>query len=255
MNSPNVKYSQPNQPDYPLIIYQPEGSTSAIQLAADPEQRTIWATQRQIAEALNITVQGVSQQIHNFKEQRGQNANRDINQWFISAADGKSYLVEHYNLTVITFVGFRAKATERVIAFQDWVGKELDRILAEKKVALTPAELILAQAKQLVEHERDIHELENRQVNTEERLSRVEARQTAMVDAGSQHMSISAYCLWKNIDVELCNPRHLPALTDKARQLSKDRRYPIGKAQNQRSGYDDTFHLDILTEIFVGFRS
>src|SRR5258708_9265184 len=250
MNNISVTQPETDKQSYPVIVYQPEGSALEIQLSADPEEHTIWATQKQIALALGITIPSVNSQIANFKAQRTNSASRDIRQYLITASDGKSYLVEHYNLTVITFVGFRAKATEQVIRFQDWVGKELDRIVSEKRKTLTPAELILAQAKQLVEHEQVIRELAQRQDNHEDRLSRVEARQTAIIDDGSQYMSIGAYCLWKNIDTKIYNPQHLPALIDKATILSQDMHYNIGKAIALH-GYEDTFHLDFLNELLL----
>jgi len=252
MNSQSIPHSQKDQQNYPLIVYQPEGSVLEIKLSADPERRTIWATQKQIAEALDLSISVVSRHITKFKEQRGNEAYKGIAKFAIPT-NGGVQSVEHYDMTVVTYVGFRAQVTERVIAFQDWVGRELDRILSEKHLTLTPAELILAQAKQLVEHERGIRDLEQRQDNHEDRLSRVEARQTAMIDSGSQYMSISAYCLWKNIDSEIYNPQHLPMLIDKAAMLSKDKRYTVGKAQTPH-GYEDTFHLNILNEIFAGFR-
>lgn len=248
-----------DQQPYPLIVYHPEGSTLEIRLSADPEHRTIWATQRQIAQALELDVSVVNRHITKFKEQRGEQGRQGI-AIFAIPTNGGVQKVEHYDMTVVTYIGFRAQATERVIQFQNWVGKELDRILSERKQSLTPAELILAQAKQLVEHERGISDLRQRQIqierwqeNTDDRLARVEARQTTMIDGQSQHMSIAAYCEWKNIDSELCSPKYLSKLTEKARQLSRDRKYLIGKTLN-RDDYVDTFHLDVLADIFAGYR-
>src|SRR5579859_3361944 len=107
MNSQSIPHSQKDQQNYPLIVYQPEGSVLEIKLSADPERRTIWATQKQIAEALDLSISVVSRHITKFKEQRGNEAYKGIAKFAIPT-NGGVQSVEHYDMTVVTYVGFRA---------------------------------------------------------------------------------------------------------------------------------------------------
>src|SRR5258706_6944438 len=147
---------QQMMPQFSMVVYRPANSKSAIQLPVDIERRTVWAPQRQISEAFDVSVQAVSRQIGNFKEQRGDAAKQHINKLLIPT-NGGMHEVEHYDMTVITFVGYRAQATERTIAFQDFVGAEIDRIIQERSnKSLTPTQALLATVRRMVDIETEI---------------------------------------------------------------------------------------------------
>ncbi len=118
-----------------IAIYH--APNSDIEFAIDPYERKIWASQRQIAELMGITVQAVSQQIQIFKEQRGSKADSSIKKFFIVASDGKQREVEHYDLLIITYIGFRAHETDHTIAFQEWVADTLDRVVRDIQTSET----------------------------------------------------------------------------------------------------------------------
>lgn len=114
-----------------VIVYQ--HNDRAIEITSDIDARTVWGTQREIGDLLDLNVKLVSKHIANFRTQHGAKAESHISKIAITAADGKVYEVEIYDLDVILHVGYRAHASEQVIAFREWVGAQLDAKIAEDK--------------------------------------------------------------------------------------------------------------------------
>lgn len=230
-----------------VIVYHAGQSDIEIQL--DAEHRTIWVTKKQIAQALELTVQAVGQQIKNFKEQRGEAANRDIKQVFITATDGKTYEVEHYDATVISFVGFRAQASDRTIQFQDWIGEMLDKAITHQPPQpptqtkpLSPAQQLLMAAQQLVDHEDRLNEVERR----------VEELHTAQLalSGGEHYFTIKGYFNVKGLGAI----DHYAAQRwgIKAAKLSRTKGVSIGKAFDPLFGEVNSYAESILAELLVG---
>ncbi|MCC7446792.1 MAG: winged helix-turn-helix transcriptional regulator [Anaerolineae bacterium] len=224
--------------DNALAIYHPDEST-AIQLSIDVDHRTIWATQRQIADALGLDVTTVNRHVTNFKEQRGDKAHQSIAKFAIVTADGKVREVEHYDMTVITFIGFRAQATERTIAFQDWVGDTLDKVIQTKQpTALTPLQQLKAMVAVLEDQEQRLAEHDTR-------LARLEAHVDA-AQTGYQHYSVLAFFKVKGLPA----PDQLTAqrIGQRASKLSQATGYAIGKTPDPRFGAVNTYHVSILEQ-------
>ena len=91
-----------------IIIYQsPEGK---IKIDVRLEEETVWLTQAQMGQLFGKDKRTVSEHIGNvFKE--GELEERSVVRNFrITAADGKNYDTNHYNLDVIISVGYRVKS-------------------------------------------------------------------------------------------------------------------------------------------------
>lgn len=93
---------------------------------------------------------------------------------------------------------------------------------------LTPAEVILKQAEQLVDHER--------------RLAAIEARQTA-IEKGEEYFSVVGYC---NLIKRPVSDDESRAFGKRATALSKERNVSIGKTSHPRYGEIHTYHRSIL---------
>lgn len=151
-----------------VIVYRDEISDVQLQFPADLDSRTAWLTQKQMSIVFNLNTSVISRHITNFKEQRGDAAKRAIANFAITASDGKTYNVEHYNMTVVAYVGFRAQATEQTIAFQDRVGEQLDKAIRDSRgiSKATGIDAIQAIVDVLREQERqiaEIHEMQGEQ--------------------------------------------------------------------------------------------
>ena len=188
-----------NQPadNLSIVVYRPDGSDIGIPFRADLDEKRMWGSQRKIADTLRVTVQAVGQQVKNFREQRGDKAERSIKKFLILAEDGKTREIEHYDMTLIAYIGFRSQATESVIAFQEWVGEVLDKAIAPKP--MTQSELILAQAQFAVEIERRVAALESERAAIPALANEIQDIKDKLVDA--DYMTIRQYCQQQGLRV------------------------------------------------------
>lgn len=217
--------------DNAIVIYRPDDLDIEVEYKIDSSNR-IWGTQRQIAETLKLSVKTVSEHIQNFKRQRGGRADSHIRQSRITASDSKTYDVEHYDMTVITYIGFRANASERVMAFQDWAGKIIDdHIVNSQPSVLSPAQALLAAVQQIVDHEQRIEQLE------------------AITQSNVEYYTVVGYY----------NLRKLGSLTKyeaqtigrRAAKLSREQGVEIKDIPNSEHGTVHAYHISILDEIVV----
>jgi prophage maintenance system killer protein len=110
-----------------LAIYQ--GPTGSLELKADAEKETIWATQSQIAEVFGIERSVITKHIRNLLKDKELAQDQVCANFAHTADDGKLYQVQYYNLDVILAVGYRTSSSQ-AIAFRQWATKTLrDHIL------------------------------------------------------------------------------------------------------------------------------
>lgn len=108
-----------------IVIYK--SSTGELQLHADANAETIWATQAQIAEAFGVTVQNVSQHIIEIYVSKELSKNRTIKKFFIVRLEGKRQVerrIDHYNLDMILSVGYRVNS-KKATKFRQWASSVL----------------------------------------------------------------------------------------------------------------------------------
>ena len=104
------------------VIYQ--AKSRAIELRGDFERETIWATQAQIADVFAAERSVITKHIRNILKDKELRADSVCANFAHTAADGKTYTVQHYNLDVILAVGYRANS-KRAIEFRKWATKTL----------------------------------------------------------------------------------------------------------------------------------
>jgi hypothetical protein len=71
---------------------------------------TVWLSQKQMAELFQKNIRTVNGHIRNIFEEGELMENSVIRNFRITAADGKNYDTQHYNLDVIISVGYRVKS-------------------------------------------------------------------------------------------------------------------------------------------------
>jgi prophage maintenance system killer protein len=134
-----------------IIIYEDPEVTVPVQVTLDGE--TVWLTQAQMAELFGRERSVITKHVRNvFRD--GELEQERVRAFFAhTAADGKTYQTEHYNLDVIISVGYRVKSP-RGVRFRQWAttvlkdhllqGFSLNRQrLAERGVAEAQAALDL----------------------------------------------------------------------------------------------------------------
>ncbi len=95
-------------PDSEIILYQTEDGRTRIQCRFENE--TIWLTQKLMAELFQKDVRTINEHIQNVFEEGELSPESVIRKFRITAADGKTYDTQHYNLEVVISVGYRVKS-------------------------------------------------------------------------------------------------------------------------------------------------
>ncbi|MFH1564090.1 MAG: hypothetical protein ABIF11_11855 [Nitrospirota bacterium] len=79
-----------------LIIYQTEDGQTRLQVKMEDE--TVWLTQKQMAELFQKDVRTINEHIQNIFNEGELSAEAVIRKFRITAADGKDYQTQYYNL-------------------------------------------------------------------------------------------------------------------------------------------------------------
>lgn len=104
-----------------IIIYKGDG-TPEIQVNLVDE--TIWLSQAQMAELFGRDRDTISEHIQNVYKTAELSQNSVTRKFRVTASDGKTYNIEHYNLDMIISVGYRVNS-KRGSQFRIWATQRL----------------------------------------------------------------------------------------------------------------------------------
>lgn len=105
-----------------IILYQnPDGH---IKIDVRLEDESVWLTQNQMGLLLGKDKRTISEHIGNVFKEGELDENSVVRNFRITAADGKNYDTNHYNLDVIISVGYRVKSPQGT-QFRIWATKIL----------------------------------------------------------------------------------------------------------------------------------
>ena len=105
-----------------IVIYQTGDGETQIDVKFEDE--TVWLTQAQLCELYQTSKANVSEHIKNIFAENELDEDSVVRKFRITASDGKSYLVAHYNLDMIISLGYRIKS--RVAThFRRWATERL----------------------------------------------------------------------------------------------------------------------------------
>ena len=102
-----------------FLFYQGCEGTTKIQVIADAEGETIWATQASMSEIFNVEVSTINYHLKNIFSSGELNENSVIRKIRITAQDGKTYNTSFYNLDAIISVGYRVNSNQAT-QFRIW---------------------------------------------------------------------------------------------------------------------------------------
>ncbi|MDP2109792.1 MAG: virulence RhuM family protein [Thiobacillus sp.] len=109
-----------------LILYTTEDGRSQIKLRAD--QQTVWLTQLEMAELFDATKQNISLHLKNIFKDGELSEDAVVKESLTTAADGKRYRTQLYNLDAILAVGYRVRSP-RGVQFRRWASTVLKEYL------------------------------------------------------------------------------------------------------------------------------
>ncbi len=107
-----------------IILYQPD---SKVKLEVRMENETMWLNRSQLAELFARDIKTIGKHVNNaLKEELA--GISVVAKFATTAADGKVYQVEYYNLDMVLSVGYRVKSG-RGIEFRRWANSVLKEYL------------------------------------------------------------------------------------------------------------------------------
>lgn len=86
------------------------------------EDENIWLTQKMMATLYDVSVPAINQHLKRIFADDELQENSVIKKYLITAADGKNYSTNHYNLQAIIAVGFKIE-NERAVQFRKWANQ------------------------------------------------------------------------------------------------------------------------------------
>lgn len=111
-----------------LVIF--ETNDSAVKLEVPVENETVWLTQAQMAELFDTSKQNISLHINNCFKEGELEKDSVVKDFLTTAADGKRYKTNYYNLDVIISVGYRVKS-KRGVEFRKWANSVLKQYILQ----------------------------------------------------------------------------------------------------------------------------
>lgn len=100
-----------------IILF--ETADNEVKLNVNIDGDTVWLNRAQLAELFDRDIKTIGKHINNTLKEELSGDNSVVAKFATTAADGKSYQVDYYNLDVIISVGYRVKS-QRGIEFRKW---------------------------------------------------------------------------------------------------------------------------------------
>ena len=105
-----------------IIIYQSDDGRTSVDVRFQGE--TAWLTQAQLVALFQSSKSNVSEHIKHIFEEKELHQNSVVRKFRTTAADGKAYEVDHYNLDMIISLGYRIKS-KIATKFRIWATERL----------------------------------------------------------------------------------------------------------------------------------
>lgn len=105
-----------------FLIFTSQAGEDSIEVRVEDE--SVWLTQKLMAELFGIDVRTVSEHLKNILQSNELQEDAVIRKFRITAADGKKYLTQFYNLDAIISVGYRVNS-KRATQFRQWATQVL----------------------------------------------------------------------------------------------------------------------------------
>ena len=112
----------------PIIIYEAAGQ--AVEVRLDANAQTVWLSLQQLADLFERDKSGISRHLNNIFKEGELEREAVVAKNATTAADGKTYQVEYFNLDVIISVGYRVNSS-RATRFRQWATRILREHLSQ----------------------------------------------------------------------------------------------------------------------------
>ena len=111
-----------------FLVYATEDGRTKIDVRLENE--TVWLSQQHLAELFQTSKQNVGQHLKNIFEERELSEISVVKNFFTTAAAGKEYRTNYYNLDAIISVGYRVKSAVAT-RFRIWATQQLREFIVK----------------------------------------------------------------------------------------------------------------------------
>ena len=162
--------------EYEVIKF--ENDNVELEVNVSPEEETVWLSLNEMCLLFDRDKSVISRHIRNIFKEGELDENRVIAKNATTASDGKTYMVDYYNLDVIISVGYRVKS-QRGVVFIKWANSVLKEYLLKGYVINDNRALVtLKNYINLADHVNAMEvNLSKELDDLEERLSAIEEKQ------------------------------------------------------------------------------
>jgi len=112
----------------PVIIYRSEDGRTRIDVRL--QDQTVWLSQKQLTDLFGKAKGTISEHIKHIFEDEELKREAVVRLLRTTAADGKTYEVEHYNLDMVLALGFRVRSAVAV-RFRQWAADKLTEYITK----------------------------------------------------------------------------------------------------------------------------
>lgn len=111
-----------------FLVYSPEAGQIKVEVRLENE--TVWLTQQHMADLFQTSKQNIGQHLKNIFDEGELTENSVVKNFFTTAADGKNYRTNFYNLDAIISVGYRIKSSVAT-RFRIWATQILHEFIVK----------------------------------------------------------------------------------------------------------------------------
>ena len=98
-----------------IVLFESADGKLSISVQIDTTNQEIWLSRNQLAALYDRDVKTIGKHVNNaLREELAACKNRVVAKFATTAADGKTYQVEHYGLDMVLSVGYRVKSQRGV---------------------------------------------------------------------------------------------------------------------------------------------
>jgi len=123
---PKQSAPQSSPPSGQRLVYQTEDG--GIRIETRLQDETLWLSLNQMAELFGVDKSGISRHLRNIFDSGELSRDAVVAKFATTAADGKTYQVEHYNLDAIISVGYRVQSAVAT-RFRIWATRTLTEFI------------------------------------------------------------------------------------------------------------------------------
>ena len=111
-----------------FLIYQAEDGKTQLSVVLENEE--LWLSQKQLTTLFGKAKGTVSEHIKHIFEDGELEADSVVRVFRTTAADGKAYQVDHYNLDMVLALGYRVRS-QAGVRFRQWANRQLKELIVK----------------------------------------------------------------------------------------------------------------------------